>query len=200
MEESPRSGQNGKPARTAVLGAYQLHAKALRRFVARMFNNNRPDDVEDVLQEAFLCAYIAECDKEIEQPKSYLFRVARNLALNQLRQKTRRPTDYIEDFNAAEVLASEWTLEDEIMAQQKLGVHCAAVAGLPPQCRKVYLMRKVYAMSHKEISESLNITVSTVETHLNKGFARCEAYVTAHMHAGIREQQPRKSRGGSDRG
>jgi len=47
----------------------------------------------------------------------------------------------------------------------------------PPQCRKVYLMRKVYAMSYKEIAETLNITVSTVETHLEKDFARRNAYV-----------------------
>jgi len=115
--------------------------------------------------------------KKINQPKSYLFKVAKHLALNQLRQKTRRPTDFLEDFDASDVLASNHTLEDEIIAQEKLGIHCAAVAALPSKCRKVYLMRKVYAMSYKEIATVLGITVSTVESHLEKGFERCEAYV-----------------------
>jgi len=143
--------------------------------------SGRHDDVEDVLQEAFRLAYKAENGKEIEQPKSFLFQIAKNVALNQLRQKSRRPTDYLEDSESADVLVSEWTLEDEVIAQQKLEIHCAAVAALPPQCRKVYLMRKVYAMSYKEIAEALEITVSTVESHMEKGFARCHAYVEARM-------------------
>ena len=130
--------------------------------------SGRHDDVEDVLQEAFRLAYKAENGKEIEQPKSFLFQIAKNVALNQLRQKSRRPTDYLEDSESADVLVSEWTLEDEVIAQQKLEIHCAAVAALPPQCRKVYLMRKVYAMSYKEIAEALEITVSTVESHMEK--------------------------------
>lgn len=160
---------------SAVLSAYQNHLGALKQFIARMLNNRH--DAEDVVQEAFLLAYKAENKKAIEHPKSFLFKIAKNVALNQLRQKSRRPTDYLEDFDVADVLTTEWTLEEEAIAQQTLGIHCAAVAALPPKCRNVYLMRKVYAMSYKEIAEKLDITVSTVETHLEKGFARCSAYV-----------------------
>jgi len=161
------------------LGAYTVHVAALKRFVLRLLGNH--NDVDDVVQEVFLRAYNAERSKEIEEPKSYLFRIARNVALNELRQKTRRPTDYLEDFEPSQVLTSEWTLEDQIMAQQKLELHCAAVAALPPTCRKVYLMRKVYAMSLKEIAEVLGISVKTVENHITKGFARCDAYVAERM-------------------
>jgi RNA polymerase sigma-70 factor (ECF subfamily) len=163
---------------SAVLSAYKTHVEALRRFISRFVGKH---DVEDVVQEAFMRAYNTESGKPIEQPKSYLFRIAKHVALNQLRQRSRKPTDYLEDFDAPDVLVSEWTLEDEIMAQQKLGFHCAAVAALPPKCRKVYLLRKVYGMSYKDIAATLQISDSTVEAHISKGYARCDQYIAKRM-------------------
>ncbi len=166
--------------RTGILRAYETHADELKRFISRLLGQDHRD-VEDVMQEAFLRAYHAESAKTIDQPKSFLFRIARNVAIDQMRQKTRKPTDFLGDLDDNSVIAGEWTLEDEISAQQKLEIHCAAAAALPPKCRRVYLMRKVYAMSYREIAEALNISVSTVETHLEKGFARCQAYVAARL-------------------
>ena len=180
QQDPPATAAAHKPVESGVLGAYKTHVAALKRYVSRLISNRH--DVEDVVQEAFMRAYDAEAGKSIDQPKSYLFRVAKNVALNQLRQKTRRPTDYLDDIETPDqdLLATEWTLEDNLIAQQALSIHCAAVASLPPKCRKVYLMRKVYGMSYKEIADTLEITVSTVETHMEKGFSRCADYVTAH--------------------
>lgn len=172
------SKTNGK-TRSGILGAYEQHADALKRFIARFVQGSH--DVDDVAQEAFLRAYSVEAQRPIEQPKSYLFRIAKNVALDQLRQRSRKPTVYLGDFESPDVLGSESTLEDELMAQQTLGIHCAAVASLPEKCRKVYLMRKVYGMRYKEIAETLDITVNTVEAHMTKAYARCEQYVEKHM-------------------
>ena len=68
-----------------VLSAYKIHVDALRRFISRFVGKH---DVEDVVQEAFLRAYNAESGKPIEQPKSYLVRIAKHVALNQLRQRS----------------------------------------------------------------------------------------------------------------
>ena len=51
------------------------------------------------------------------------------------------------------------------------------MAELTPQVRRVYLMRKVYGMSHKEISATMGIARSTVEKHLTTGIMACERYV-----------------------
>lgn len=176
-EQYPKRNPSG------ILRAYETHADALKRFISRLIGQDHRD-VEDVMQEAFLRAYHAESVKTIDQPKSFLFRIARNVAVDQMRQKIRKPTDFLGDSDDDSVIAGEWTLEDEISAQQKLEIHCAAAAALPPKCRRVYLMRKVYAMSYREIAEVLNISVSTVETHLEKGFARCQAYVAARLDEG----------------
>lgn len=161
----------------SILTTYLKHLLSLRRFIARVLNS--PKDVDDVLQESFLRAYAAEKKKNIEQPKSYLFRVSKNVALSHLREKSRKPTDYLEDTDELCVLQTGSSSEDEVSAHQIVGIHCEAVASLAPKCRKVYLMRKVYGMSYKDIAKALNISVSTVETHLERGFAQCDAYISS---------------------
>tara|TARA_R100001509_G_scaffold165028_1_gene144783 strand:+ start:116 stop:298 length:183 start_codon:yes stop_codon:yes gene_type:complete len=42
-------------------------------------------------------------------------------------------------------------------------------------------MCKVYGLSYKEIAQELEITVSTVESHLEKAFSRCQRYVEMHL-------------------
>jgi len=165
----------GRNVNSGIYDAYTRHQAALKRYISRFLPNSY--DIEDVSQETFLRAFTTEKSREIEQPKSFLFRIAKHVALTQLTQKSRQITDYLEDFDESEVLLTEDTLEDELMARETLGIHCEAVAGLPPQCRRVYLMRKVYGMSHKEIAGQLGIAVSTVEKHLIKGVEQCDRYV-----------------------
>lgn len=160
---------------SSLLEAFESHQMALRRFIARYLHDRH--DIEDVAQESFLRAYHAGLHTEVLQPKSYLFRIAKNIAVSQLRLKSRQITDYIEDQSSSDSLLSEWTLEDEVMAKQRLGIYCDAVATLPAQCRRVYIMRKVYGMPHKEIADRLGIAVKTVEKHLFKGVRSCDVYV-----------------------
>ena len=169
----------GRPARSAIHDAYARHQVALKRFISRFLPNSH--DIEDVSQETFLRAFTVERSRVIEQPKSFLFRIAKHVALTQLTRKSRQITDYLEDFDDSEVLLVEDTVEDEVIARETLGIHCEAVAGLPTQCRRVYLMRKVYGMSHKEIAAQLGIAVSTVEKHLIKGVEQCDRYVQQRM-------------------
>lgn len=162
-----------------MLDTYQSHMKGLKRFLSRLLSN--PQDVEDVVQEAYIRAHLAERSSRIQQPKSYLFKIARNVALNQLRQSSRRPTDYIEDYHPSVAMLQDSSLEDEVMAQEKFEVLCAAIATLPPQCRKIYLMRKVYAMPYKDIATALSLSVKTVEMHIQKGHFRCTEYMDLHL-------------------
>ncbi len=160
---------------SALLTAFQQHQSSLKRFISRYLRSTQ--DIEDVTQEAYLRAFIASQATDIKQPKSFLFRIAKNVAVSELRLKSRQITDYIDDQAGSDVLLDEGTVEDEVMARQKLGIHCEAVAFLAPQCRKVYLMRKVYGMSHKEIAERLGVAESTVRNHLMKGVELCDRYV-----------------------
>ncbi len=160
---------------SAVSASFLEHQSFLKKFLSRYLCNHH--DIEDVVQETYLRAYKAEQDKGIEQPKAFLFRIAKNIALTELTKKTHLITNTIADLDDSVVIESEATVEDEVQARQHLGIYCEAVASLPEQCRRVYLLRKVHGLPHKDIAERMGLTVSSVEKHLLKGVLKCRAYV-----------------------
>ena len=176
---------------TPVYDAYTRHGSSLKRFIGRFMRNS--SDIEDIAQEAFLRAYTVERGRPIEQPKSFLFRIAKHLALSQLSRKARQITDYIEDFEDSSVIQLEHSAEEEISARQMLGLHVEAVTELSAQCRQVYLLRKVHGFSHKEIAAHLGIAVSTVEKHLMKAIEQCERYVRERVESRASRANPHVS-------
>jgi len=166
--------KNKSPFITNIYRAFLENETLLKSFLGRFLY--KPEDVDDMAQEAFLRAYNATRGREIESPKAYLFQVARTMAFKELTKKSRQLTDYLEEAqNPVEQETS--LLEEEIAAQQKLRVYCEAIAELPPQCRRIFLMRKVQALSHKAIAQELNISVSAVEKQIALGVDRCKTYV-----------------------
>lgn len=172
--DNQRSTPSGsiKP-RWSIAEAYLQNQAMLRGYISRFLVSSH--EIDDVSQETFLRAYNAEQKKTIEEPKAFLFRIAKNLMLSEFKKTSRKITDYIEDAEHEEFLDERVNLVDSIMAQQKLGIYCEAVATLPPKRRRVVLMKKVYGMSHKEIARRMGTTVSAVEKHLLIGGKQCLA-------------------------
>lgn len=149
------------------------HLPLLRRFVSRFFANHQ--DVEDIAQEAYLRAFQSGRDNPPRSPRAFLLRVARNLALNELSRKSRWMTENIEAAGLEQ--RSGNTLEDDLQSQQRLSLFCEAASNLPMQCRKVFLMRKVYGYTQREIARELGISEKTVEKHVATGLLRCSRYL-----------------------
>lgn len=155
-----------------VLKAYLENRVSLRRYLSKF--RGRQQDVEDLAQEAFVKAFAVEKDTDIEDPKAFLFRVARNLALNEVRKSARSPTDTLEDFGGADVVIGEEAIADEKLdARNKLMVFATAMAELSPRCREVFWMARVDGLKYKQIATRLNITVSAVEKNVARALLKC---------------------------
>jgi len=191
--EKHKAKQSKGQQTTPVLQAFQKHQGALRRFISRFVQ--RTQDIDDVAQEAFMRAFRAEKGKPIEQPKSFLFRIAHNVAITELTKKSHQIIDYIADIDESAVVWLDDSAEEQVLADELIGIHCEAVAQLPPQCRRVFLMRKVHGMSHKEISVELDIAISTVEKHMSKGVRAYASYIEQRTSdSGTIEQQREQQR------
>lgn len=177
-----------RPGLSAVTQAFLDNSTLLKKFLTRFLTGQQ--DIEDVVQEAYLRAYQAEKKKVIEQPKAFLFRIARNLALTELTKKSRQIVDYLEDSDPSVVIQSELTVENEVVALQTLGIYCEAIAALSKKCRRVYLLRKVHGLTHKEIAVRLDLTVSSTEKYLRKGVLHCRAHMRASQQDRPADQSP----------
>lgn len=187
MPMSEKNNPDNQPGgMTLLTKSFIENNRFLKRFVSRFLSGQQ--DIEDVVQETYLRAYSASSDRDIEQPKAFLFRIAKNIALNELTRKSRQITDYIEDCSPSSVIDHGVSVEEEIQARQTLGIYCEALATLPEKCRKVYLLRKVHGLSHQEIAERMELTVSSVEKYLTRGMLHCKAYME-------KSEQPQRATG-----
>jgi RNA polymerase sigma-70 factor (ECF subfamily) len=157
---------------SSILKAYLENEAALKRFLARFL---RRDEADDLAQETFLRAYAAESLETITAPKAFLFRVAKNLALNERAKHANATTDALEDIAGSAVLedGSQPMVDDQIAARQQVRALTEAIGSLPPQCARVFVLRKVHGMSYQAIAESVGISVSTAEKHVALGLLRC---------------------------
>jgi RNA polymerase sigma-70 factor (ECF subfamily) len=137
----------------------------------------RPEDVEDIIQETFVRTYQAAQKSRILNLRAYFFSTARNLSLKHRDLQANKIVDYIEDLGISEVKDNRASVEAEVEAHKQFSIFCEAVRELPLQCRRVFILKKIYGLSHDEIAERLKITVSTTNQHLAKGIARCTLYM-----------------------
>jgi RNA polymerase sigma-70 factor (ECF subfamily) len=124
-------------------------------------------DVENLVAESLCRAYAAKDFERIDAGRSYLFTIARNLLLDAMRRETIVSLDFVADLD---ILADD-TFEASLTARDELRHLLAAVANLPPQCRRVFVLRRVQDHSPREIAAEMGLSVSTVEKHLAKGIA-----------------------------
>ena len=175
MPHNNNRSNNSRSMGCETTDAFLSHLPVLRRFLTRFVR--RKHDIDDIAQEAWLRASQAEQRDAIHSPRAFLFRVARNIALNELTRKSRRMTDYIEDSATGDVIEETAGPDERAAQQERLALVSEAVAALPEQCRRVFMLRKVYGYSQKEIAAELGIAISTVEKHIVSGQVKCIRYV-----------------------
>lgn len=162
-------------AESDMAAIYKDVRASLMRFASRYFR--RPQEVEDVVQEAFVRVIEAQHDRGVREPRSYLFKTTRNLAINELRQGHNRLTDTLGGLLPELELLQTPTMEQQFESSQRFDVFCRAVRRLPKQGQRVYILRRVYGFTLKETAEYLGITVKTVEAHQAKAMVRCADYM-----------------------
>lgn len=158
-------------AQGGIFSVFREQEAALRRFVRRISPSS--SDIDDIAQETILRALQAERERDIQQPKAYLYTIARNVVRDALDKKSRSVIDFIEDFAPESVSSHEPLIEDQVEGRQRMLLFWEAVATLPEQCQQVFVLKKVYGYSHAEISRKLGISVSTTEKHVAAGLRRC---------------------------
>lgn len=164
---------NKKPP--SVFKAFLENESVIRRYLRRFSSSSH--DIDDITQETILRALKAEKSKDIKEPRAFLFGVARNVVRKRLDKKARSLIDYIEDFAPAEYVSNMPSVSDTYESRERFQIFADAVVTLPPQCQRVFVLKKVYGYSHKEISKKLGISISTIEKHVATGLKRCSEYM-----------------------
>lgn len=132
---------------------------------------NREEDARDAAQETFIAAYrnLANFRGEAKV-SSWLHRIAVNQCLTKQRRSKVRAESSLEDeseSNQAVFIAAGGASPARVTEQsERLQLIRQAVAALPVELRQVILMKEFEEMTFQEISEALDLPLSTVKSRL----------------------------------
>ncbi len=138
------------------------------RFLYRYTHDS--DIAEDLTQETFINFWKAKERLDPQRPiKYFLFRIARNLALNYL-MRTPHVLRYSNDEdNSLIALAKNPQLEYE--RYFLMDDFQKAIDTLPERCRAIFILSRYHNLSYNEIAETLEISLQTVKNQINKAIA-----------------------------
>ena len=124
-----------------------------------------PDRAEDAVQEVFVALWRGR-DRlpEAGALAGYLHRAVRNRALNQLRSTK---GDRVDPDGLAAVAVPAVAVRD-LEAEELARAVTAALESLPPRTREVFLLSREQGLSYREIGETLEISIKTVETLMGR--------------------------------
>ncbi len=148
-----------------------------------------PEEVEDIVQETYVRVCQIKRSESIREPRSYIFRTAQNLALDHLKRAETRlttPTDAIDDVDPDVDGREQDPTYDLVASNEEFAQFCEAIRRLPKQCRRAFVLRKVYGHSLREIAEIMGISQNVVEKHITRGIKRCEQYLDEIQGSGRR--------------
>jgi RNA polymerase sigma-70 factor (ECF subfamily) len=165
------------------------HRSALHRYL-RKFTSGA-EDIEDLVQETYVRVYSMPDFEAVDSPRALLFRIAHNMAVERARRRKAQATDSMGDLQAVNVYSEDAPADVQLDDRRRFESFCAAVDQLPPLCRRVFVLRKVYRLSHDEIAEVLGVSHSTIEKHVAKGLVRCRDYLRSAGLLDTAEPEPR---------
>lgn len=131
----------------------------------------REDEARDATQETFIAAYrnIGRFRGE-SKVSSWLHRIAVNQCLTVKRRAKSRSEEYLDDETGeAErtfVAPSAYSPGNEAEQTERLRVVRQAVSSLPVDLRQVVVMKEFEEMTFQEISDTLDLPLSTVKSRL----------------------------------
>ena len=150
---------------------YRRYEVRLFGFLVRMVRNHH--DAEDLFHEAFVNMLRS---REVEFDRAsfatWLYRIARNLALNHLRS-SRRKAQLPQQFETGASFAPP--IAQEVLEQGERSEHLGlAVTALPKLLAEIYHLRSA-GLSYEEMAATLQIPIGTVKSRMNQMVVRLSA-------------------------
>lgn len=160
------AGHQDKAALAALFGLYGARVKSM------MLKLGAGDALaEDLVQETFLTVWrkAALYSSQRGAPSTWIFTIARNLRIDQLRRQSNKP---YEDLDAVE-LASDAPLGNVLLEQQQVVDRVTqALATLPQEQQEVVRLSFIHDLPHAQIAETVGIPLGTVKSRLRLAYQR----------------------------
>ena len=142
----------------------------LLNFVFRYFNN--VEQAEDVVQDTLIKLYThASYYKNVAKFSTWIFTIAKNNALTELRKNKRKKTDslWTDDGKFIDISSKEESLESKVQNEIAIDQLNKFLDEIPENFRIAVVLRDYQELSYEEISKILEIPIGTIKSRINRG-------------------------------
>jgi RNA polymerase sigma-70 factor (ECF subfamily) len=137
------------------------------------------EQAEEIVQDIFLKIWMSrETLSEVRNFRTYIYVISRNLALNAMRKIIRERNQQKEwqKNNQTMLLASADDTEGD-----HFGLLDKAIAELPPQQQRAWLLSRKEGLKHSEIAEEMELSKETVKKYIMLASQSITRYVEMHL-------------------
>jgi RNA polymerase sigma-70 factor (ECF subfamily) len=162
--------------RAAFVQLVEKYKQPVMNFVYRSLRDET--EAEDLAQNVFLQVYKSRARyKQTAKFSTWLFTIARNLCLNEIRRRSRHPAESLEETHAENEDQPQRQYEDKkvfLPPENVLHGELAkkieeALAELPENQRTAILLCRQEELSYEEIAEVLNCSLSATKSLIHRG-------------------------------
>jgi RNA polymerase sigma factor (sigma-70 family) len=136
-------------------------------------------DVDDIVQETYARIFRERRAGKMFEARSYLFPVARNIAIDVFRGSRTVAIGGIGEMARLGLLADGPDAAENASRGQEIELLHEAIRALPARCREVFSLRRLLGLTHREVAEKLGISENTVDAQLCNAIFRCRQYFVA---------------------
>jgi RNA polymerase sigma factor (sigma-70 family) len=141
---------------------FREHNSALLRFIRAKVGSEH--EAREIAQEAYVHLLRLDHPEAIGFLRAFLFKTAANLAVDRLRQRSRR--SHVTALSDVDSAAFELSPERQLAGEQTIALLGVAVRELPPRCQMAFLMHKVHGVAMGDIAQHMGIGKCMVRRYI----------------------------------
>ena len=153
----------------AVSELFRANNRALISFLLTHLSNE--SEAREVAQEAYIKLLQLDRPEAVSFLRSYLFRIAANLAIDRIRRRGRK--DRIERLDLFDEPGFAASAEHEAAAQQDLALVRQAIAELRPSYQTAFAMNKFLDRSIADVAAAMDLTPRMVRVYVARAVFYC---------------------------
>lgn len=161
---------------SGLLASFQEHYDDLLQFLTRRMSDRQR--AADVAQETYLkLVNIDEQALPVLHARSFIFRVAGNLAIDALRREQRIAASHDDCAGAGELACPAPAPEAVLLARERLQLLDQALLQLPCKARQALLLNRVDGLTQKQVAQRLGVSESMVAKYIGQALRHCRRWL-----------------------
>ncbi len=162
-------------------GEDKAFEELVKRYKTKLFNYiykyiSDVERSEEITQEVFIRIYRSRERYKIKAKFStFIYRIALNLAFNEVRNRNRRKTDLHNEFDdkVFDDKIREHNTPEKIYEKKEIEhIVNREISNLSSKYKDVILLCDIEGLSYKEVAQILDISIGTVQSRLSRGRVR----------------------------